>query len=99
MNRLRRARLALVAQDLRDQRVELALSDGKRSGDRGAHRNLDRDHDFLVLRRLNDPTESAKRDDALVAARLLDAADRLQNRDKNIAHRAFVPRARLAVRY
>src|SRR6266545_3097502 len=43
-----------------DHRVEPLLVDGERSGNRGTHRDLDRDHD-VSIHRLDNPAESSKR--------------------------------------
>ena len=51
-----------------DQRVEALLLDIERTGDRGPHRDFDRDHDLLP-HRLDDPAEAAQRDEATAAAR------------------------------
>src|SRR5262249_22079536 len=74
--------------------VETLLLDGERAGDRGAHRNFDRNHD-VVAHWLDDPAESPERDVPSAVAGVLRAVDRQQNLLEDRLDVRLAPRGRL----
>ena len=61
-----------------DHSVETLQIDGERAGHGGAHRDLDRNDD-LFAHRLDDPAESAQRDESATRAGIPRAIDRKEN--------------------
>src|ERR1043166_4045829 len=80
--------------DAADHVVEALLLDRERSGDGGAHRDLDRDDD-CVAHRLDDPAESSERDVASAAVGIPRAIDGEQNLLQDRLHVGIPPGARL----